>query len=288
MAKRMIGVIGGSGLYGIESLQDVREEWISTPFGEPSDALFIGELGGREVAFLPRHGRGHVFLPSEVNYRANVCALKMLGVSWIISVSAVGSMREEIRPLDVVVPDQFIDRTRHRRDTFFTDGVVAHVSLADPFCAELRKIFVAKCRELGLSVHDGGTYLCMEGPQFSTRAESELYRSWGVSVIGMTNLTEARLAREAEIAYATLAFATDYDCWRKGEETVTAEMVVANLTKNVENAKRLIEMIVPVIPPDAECSCHSALENAIVTDRGMIPPAVRHRLKPIAGRYLTD
>ncbi|HUT97961.1 MAG TPA: S-methyl-5'-thioadenosine phosphorylase [bacterium] len=288
MAERIIGVIGGSGLYRIESLTEAREEWISTPFGEPSDAAVVGKLAGREVAFLPRHGRGHVRSPSEVNYRANICALKMLGVRWIISVSAVGSMKEEIRPLDVVVPDQFIDRTRHRQDTFFTDGVVAHVGLADPFCAELRKILVSKCRELGLSTHDGGTYLCMEGPQFSTRAESELYRSWGVSVIGMTNLTEARLAREAEIAYATLAFSTDYDCWRKGEETVTAEMVVANLLKNVENAKKLIERIVPAVPMDVECSCHTALANSIVTDRENVPPAVVHRLKPIAGRYLAN
>ena len=288
MAERMIGVIGGSGLYRIESLTDTREEWLSTPFGEPSDAVVIGKLAGLEVAFLPRHGRGHVRSPSEVNYRANVCALKMLGVRWVISVSAVGSMKEEIKPLDVVVPDQFIDRTRHRQDTFFTDGVVAHVGLANPFCAELRKIFVAKCRELGLATHDGGTYLCMEGPQFSTRAESELYRSWGVSVIGMTNLTEARLAREAEIAYATLAFATDYDCWRRGEETVTAEMVVANLQKNAANAKRLIELIVPAIALDSECSCHSALANAIVTDKANVPPAVLHRLKPIAGEYFTN
>jgi 5'-methylthioadenosine phosphorylase len=288
MAERMIGVIGGSGLCRLESLTEAHEEWLSTPFGEPSDSVVIGKLAGREVAFLPRHGRGHTRSPSEVNYRANICALKMLGVSWIISVSAVGSMKEEIRPLDVVVPDQFIDRTRHRRDTFFTDGVVAHVGLADPFCAELRKILVAKCRELGLSTHDGGTYLCMEGPQFSTRAESELYRSWGVSVIGMTNLTEARLAREAEIAYATLAFSTDYDCWRQGEETVTAEMVVANLTKNVENAKRLIELIVPVIPLDSECPCHSSLANSIVTDSSNVPQAVLHRLGPIAGRYLAN
>ncbi len=288
MAERMIGVIGGSGLCRLESLTEAREEWLSTPFGEPSDAAVVGKLAGREVAFLPRHGRGHTRSPSEVNYRANICALKMLGVRWIISVSAVGSMREEIKPLDVVVPDQFIDRTRHRRDTFFTDGVVAHVGLADPFCAELRKILVAKCREMGLSTHDGGTYLCMEGPQFSTRAESELYRSWGVSVIGMTNLTEARLAREAEIAYATLAFSTDYDCWRQGEETVTAEMVVANLLKNAENAKKLIELIVPVIPLDSECSCHSALANSIVTDKANVPPAVLHRLGPIAGRYLAN
>ncbi len=286
MAKRLIGVIGGSGLYQIENLRNAREEWISTPFGEPSDAIIIGELAGRGVAFLPRHGRGHFFSPSEVNYRANICALKMAGVRWIISISAVGSMMEEIPPLDVVVPDQFIDRTRHRQDTFFTDGMVAHVSLADPFCGELRRIFVEKCGELDLRTHDGGIYLCMEGPQFSTRAESELYRSWGVSVIGMTNLTEARLAREAEIAYATLAFSTDYDCWHSSEEPVTAEMVVANLLKNVENAKGLIELIVPAIPLDEECSCHSALAAAIVTDWGKIPPAVLHRLKPIAGRYL--
>ncbi|MCK4594310.1 S-methyl-5'-thioadenosine phosphorylase [bacterium] len=282
----LIGVIGGSGLYRIENLQNAREERISTPFGEPSDDIIIGELAGRGVAFLPRHGRGHFYSPSEVNYRANICALKMAGVRWIISISAVGSMKEEIRPLDVVVPDQFIDRTRHRQDTFFTDGMVSHVSLSDPFCGELRRIFVEKCGELDLRTHDGGIYLCMEGPQFSTRAESDLYRSWGVSVIGMTNLTEARLAREAEIAYATLAFSTDYDCWHSSEEPVTAEMVVANLLKNVENAKRLIELIVPAIPLDGECSCHSALAAAIVTDRGTIPPAVLHRLKPIAGRYL--
>ncbi len=288
MAEGMVGVIGGSGIYEIESLKNVREESFSTPFGDPSDALIIGELAGREVAFLPRHGRGHVHTPSEVNYRANICALKMVGVRWIISISAVGSMKEEIWPLDVVVPDQFIDRTRHRQDTFFTDGIVTHVSLADPFCEELRRIFVEKCLELELRTHDGGTYLCMEGPQFSTRAESELYRSWGVSVIGMTNLTEARLAREAEVAYATLAFSTDYDCWHKLEKAVTAEMVVANLLKNAANAKKLVEIIVPAIQLEGECSCHSALASAIVTDRSKIPSAVVHRLKPIAGKYLQD
>ncbi|MBD3372639.1 MAG: S-methyl-5'-thioadenosine phosphorylase [Candidatus Coatesbacteria bacterium] len=279
-----IGVIGGSGLYEIESLTNKRDEFISTPFGEPSAQVVVGELEGREVAFVPRHGHGHVLNPGEVNYRANVCALKQLGVKFIISVSAVGSLKEEIAPKHLVVPDQFIDRTRHRPDTFFSDGIVAHVSLADPFCNELRAIFIEEASKLEVTIHDGGTYICMEGPQFSTRAESRLYRSWGADIIGMTNLTEARLAREAEIAYATLAFSTDYDCWH--EEDVTAEMVIENFTYNVENARKLIKAIVPAIDPEADYPAHHALENSIVTRPENIPQAVKVRLKPIAGKYL--
>jgi 5'-methylthioadenosine phosphorylase len=279
-----IGVIGGSGLYDIEALTDKQEKFISTPFGEPSAAVVIGRLDNREVAFVPRHGRGHVLTPTEVNYRANVCALKQLGVRFIISVSAVGSLKEEIAPTHLVVPDQFIDRTRHRLDTFFSDGIVAHVSLADPFSNELRAIFVEQAKKLGVTVHDGGTYICMEGPQYSTRAESRLYRSWGADIIGMTNLTEARLAREAEIAYATLAFSTDYDCWH--EEDVTSDMVMENFAKNVETAKELIQAIVPAIDLEAEYPAHSALAQAMLTRPENIPQAVKERLKPIAGKYL--
>jgi len=279
-----IGVIGGSGLYEIEALTDKQEKFISTPFGEPSAAVVVGRLDNREVAFVPRHGRGHVLTPTEVNYRANVCALKQLGVRYIISVSAVGSLKEEIAPTHLVVPDQFIDRTRHRRDTFFSDGIVAHVSLADPFSNELRAIFVEQAKKLGITVHDGGTYICMEGPQYSTRAESRLYRSWGADIIGMTNLTEARLAREAEIAYATLAFSTDYDCWH--EEDVTSDMVMENFAKNVETAKDLIQAIVPAIDLEAEYPAHNALAQAMLTRPEHVPQAVKERLKPIAGKYL--
>ncbi|MBD3400438.1 MAG: S-methyl-5'-thioadenosine phosphorylase [Candidatus Coatesbacteria bacterium] len=279
-----IGVIGGSGLYEIEALTDKQEKFISTPFGEPSAAVVVGRLDNREVAFVPRHGRGHVLTPTEVNYRANVCALKQLGVRYIISVSAVGSLKEEIAPTHLVVPDQFIDRTRHRRDTFFSDGIVAHVSLADPFSNELRAIFVEQAKKLGVTVHDGGTYICMEGPQYSTRAESRLYRSWGADIIGMTNLTEARLAREAEIAYATLAFSTDYDCWH--EEDVTSDMVMENFAKNVETAKDLIQAIVPAIDLEAEYPAHNALAQAMLTRPEHVPQAVKERLKPIAGKYL--
>jgi 5'-methylthioadenosine phosphorylase len=285
MENNRIGIIGGSGLYELDSLTDVREEVVSTPFGEPSDKLTIARLGEREVVFIPRHGRGHRISPSEVNYRANICALKMLGARWVLAISAVGSMKEELRPRDVVFPDQFIDRTRHRQDSFFTDGIVAHVSLADPFCEPLRRVMLEQAKKLNLRAHDSGTYLCMEGPQFSTRAESELYRSWGVSIIGMTNLTEARLAREAELGYATAAFVTDYDCWHESED-VSVEMVMANFAANVESARKLIETVVPEIPLDLDAPCFHALRGAIVTDPARISAETRQRLKSIAGKYL--
>ncbi len=285
MENNRIGIIGGSGLYELGSLTDVREETVSTPFGEPSDKLTIARLGEREVVFIPRHGRGHRISPSEVNYRANICALKMLGARWVLAISAVGSMKEELRPRDVVFPDQFIDRTRHRQDSFFTEGIVAHVSLADPFCEPLRQVMLEQAKKLNLRAHDGGTYLCMEGPQFSTRAESELYRSWGVSIIGMTNLTEARLAREAELGYATAAFVTDYDCWHESED-VSVEMVMANFAANVESARKLIEAVVPAIPLDLDAPCFHALRGAIVTDPARISAETKQRLKAIAGKYL--
>lgn len=285
MENKRIGIIGGSGLYELSSLVDVREEAVSTPFGEPSDKLTIARLGEREVIFIPRHGRGHRISPSEVNYRANICALKMLGARWVLAISAVGSMKEELRPRDVVFPDQFIDRTRHRQDSFFTEGIVAHVSLADPFCEPLRQVMLEQAKKLNLHAHDSGTYLCMEGPQFSTRAESELYRSWGVSIIGMTNLTEARLAREAELGYATAAFVTDYDCWHESED-VSVEMVMANFAANVESARKLIEAVVPAIPLDLDAPCFHALRGAIVTDPARISAETRQRLKAIAGKYL--
>lgn len=279
-----IGVIGGSGLYEIDALRNVRREFISTPFGEPSAQVVIGDLEGRQVAFLPRHGPGHLISPGEVNYRANICALKEFGVRFIISVSAVGSLKEGIAPRHLVVPDQFIDRTRHRIDSFFADGIVAHVSLADPFCEGLRRVFVEAARKLGITVHDGGIYVNMEGPQFSTRAESRLYRSWGADIIGMTNLTEARLAREAEISYATLAFSTDYDCWH--DEDVNAKLVLENFSHNLENARKLIKTIVPAIDTEADYPAHRALESAIVTRPEDVSAAVRERLRPIAGKYL--
>ncbi|HRV80869.1 MAG TPA: S-methyl-5'-thioadenosine phosphorylase, partial [Planctomycetota bacterium] len=230
-----LGVLGGSGLYAMDGLEDVTEKTLSTPFGAPSDAYICGRLDGVDMVFLPRHGRGHRFTPSEINYRANIWGLKALGVTQVVAVSAVGSMREEIAPGDFVLIDQFIDRTRHRPDTFFGDGVVAHVMFADPVCEGVRQALVQASRTTGIKVHDGGTYLCMEGPQFSTRAESELYRSWGVDVIGMTNLTEAKLAREAELCYATLAMATDYDCWHQGHDDVTVEAIVAVMHANVSH-----------------------------------------------------
>ncbi len=281
-----VGVIGGSGLYDIAGLEDVREIELSTPFGAPSDAYVTGRLGGVRMVFLPRHGRGHRISPSEINFRANIWGLKKLGVTRILSVSAVGSMREDIVPGDFVVIDQFFDRTRHRADTFFGGGVVAHVMFADPVCSRLRKTLLEAGRALGLRMHDGGTYVNMEGPQFSTRAESRIYRSWGVDVIGMTNLQEAKLAREAEICYATIAMATDYDCWHEGHDDVTVEGILAVMHKNIGNARKLILQAAPKLAPQGDCPDASALQHAIMTDKARIPDDARLRLQLLIGRYV--
>jgi len=282
----VLGVIGGSGLYEMEGMKRVREVRVRTPFGAPSDAFVVGELEGRRLAFLPRHGRGHRIPPSRINFRANIYAMKKLGVSSILSISAVGSMKEKIRPGDVVIVDQFFDRTRFRPGTFFEDGIAVHVMFADPVCPRLAEAAWEAARSTVARVHRGGTYLCMEGPAFSTRAESRIYRSWGVDVIGMTNMPEARLAREAEICYATVAFATDYDCWHETEADVTIDAVLAVLRSNVENAKRIVKEVARRLPLPGTCGCGRALENAIVTDRARIPAAARRRLKAIIGRYL--
>ena len=281
-----IGLVGGSGVYDLSGIEDLREERFGTLFGKPSDSYFTGKLDGVPVAFFPRHGRGHRFSPSEINYRANICGFKMLGCDAILSASAVGSLKEAYAPRHVVVPDQFVDRTRRRADTFFTDGVVAHVSLADPVCPAASSALAEAARAGGLTVHDGGTYVCMEGPQFSTRAESNLYRSWGADVIGMTNLTEARLAREAEICYATLAFITDYDCWHEEEEDVSVEAVVKVLRDNALAARRVMREAIRLLQPERTCACRNALANAILTDPKAITETSRLRLKPIAGKYL--
>jgi 5'-methylthioadenosine phosphorylase len=281
-----LGVLGGSGLYGMAGLEGAREERVRTPFGDPSDAYLTGRIGGRPVVFLARHGRGHRLMPGEINFRANVCGFKMLGVERLVSVSAVGSMKEDIRPLDVVLPDQIIDRTHGRASTFFGGGVVAHVSLADPICADLRAAVAAAARPGGVRLHDGGTYLCIEGPQFSSRAESLLYRSWGVDVIGMTNAQEAKLAREAEICYATLAMVTDYDCWHEDEADVTVEEVVARLHDNAASAQAILARTLELVPAPRLCPCATALRNAILTERAHIPEEARQRLRPVAGRRL--
>jgi 5'-methylthioadenosine phosphorylase len=286
MARAIIGVIGGSGLYQMAGLKAVREVTVSTPFGRPSDKLVRGRLGNSELVFLPRHGKGHRWLPTEVNFRANIFAMKKLGVERIISISAVGSLREEIAPGHLVVPNQFIDRTTQRPSTFFGAGLVAHVSMADPFCGELSGVLEQSARQTGATVHRGGTYLCMEGPQFSTRAESQLYRSWGAHVIGMTNLQEAKLAREAEICFATLALATDYDCWNEQAGDVEIEHVLTILQNNVSLARQTIAAAVTVLTERRNCCCASALKNAIITDRRLIPRKLRQDLKPIIGKYL--
>jgi 5'-methylthioadenosine phosphorylase len=286
MAAAIIGVIGGSGLYHMPEIERVREVAVKTPFGKPSDRLIRGRLGDAELIFLPRHGRGHRWLPTEVNFRANIFALKKLGVERIISVSAVGSLRQEIAPGHVVVPDQFIDRTTRRPSTFFGRGLVAHVSLADPFCGNLSKILVDAASAEGAEVHGGGTYLCMEGPQFSTRAESRLYRSWNADVIGMTNLQEAKLAREAEICFGTLALATDYDCWNQDTGDVEIEQVLAVLKHNVDLAQRTIRRAVGKLTAARSCACAAALKDAIITDRARIPKKLRAELRPIIGKYL--
>ena len=286
MADAEIGIIGGSGLYSMPGFTNVREKKLKTPFGAPSEAYVVGKLEGRKVAFLARHGRGHRILPSELNFRANIHGFKQLGVERIISVSAVGSLKEEHRPLEFVIPEQFFDRTRHRVDTFFGGGVVAHVSFADPVCPELASVVERACRKVGVTGKRGGTYLCMEGPQFSTRAESNVYRSWGMDVIGMTNLQEAKLAREAEICYVTIAMVTDYDCWHPLHDSVTVDQVVAVLVKNAENACNVVRATVASMPHSRSCKCGAALAHAILTERSKIPVAARQKLKLLLGKYL--
>ncbi len=285
-APRRVGLVGGSGVYDLAALEDLRQERVPTPFGDPSDDYFTGTLGGVPVAFLSRHGRGHRLSPTEINYRANVCGFKMLGCDALLSASAVGSLREELAPRQAVIPDQFIDRTRHRADTFFGAGVVAHAGLADPVCPEVSAALEGGAREAGLVVRRGGTYVCMEGPQFSTRAESRLYRSWGADVIGMTNLSEARLAREAEICYASLALVTDYDCWRETSDDVSVETILAILGENAAAARRALSGAVLQIAGDRRCGCRDAMRFGIITDRKAISEEARERLRPVAGRYL--
>lgn len=282
----ILGVIGGSGLYGMEGLKNVRTVAVRTPFGDPSDDLVVGDLDGRTLAFLPRHGRGHRFLPSQINYRANIYAMKKVGVKWVLSISAVGSMKESIRPGDIVVADQFYDHTRFRPTTFFGDGLVGHIPFADPVCPNLAAVAYAAAKKIVKRTHRGGTYLCMEGPAFSTRAESRIYRKWGVDVIGMTNLPEAKLAREAELCYATLALATDYDCWHETEEDVSIEAVLALLRKNVENSKRIVREVARRLPGKGSCGCDESLRHAIITDRKKIPAPARRKLALLIGKYL--
>ena len=286
MNKVEIGIIGGSGLYAMPGITGLQEIELSTPFGAPSDALMVGELDGRSVAFLARHGRGHRIAPSELNFRANIYAMKMLGAEYILSVSAVGSLKEEHKPTDFVIPDQFIDRTFARVATFFGDGIVAHVGFGDPVCSVVAKALARGCAEVGVVGKLGGTYVCMEGPQFSTRAESNLYRSWGADVIGMTNLQEAKLAREAEMSYATLAMVTDYDCWRAGHDDVTVEQVVAVIHQNSANAGKVVRAAVAALPRGEKSPYSNALQYAIMTDRKMIPPATREKLSLLLNKYM--
>ncbi|MEM9490003.1 MAG: S-methyl-5'-thioadenosine phosphorylase [Myxococcota bacterium] len=290
MAERVIGVIGGSGIYGMEALENVEEVTVETPFGEPSDRYTVGTLGGTKMVFLARHGRGHRILPQEINYRANIYGMKTLGVQWLVSLSAVGSMREDIRPGDMVIIDQFFDRTHGRASTFFGDGIAVHVAFGDPISPMLADSLYRAAKEVAegqdFTIHRGGTYLTINGPQFSTRAESNIYRSWGVDVIGMTNMPEAKLAREAEISYATVALATDYDCWREGEEAVTAEAVIAVLRRNADRARQVVAQAVQYIPAEHTCIAATALQDAIVTEPSQLPDAVLNRLDPITGKYI--
>ena len=287
MDEGRIGVIGGSGLYGMEGLDNIREVAVDTPFGAPSDAYIIGTLADRELVFLPRHGRGHRISPSALNSRANIHGFKQLGVEWILSVSAVGSMREDIHPGDLVLPDQFVDRTRGRVSTFFDQDVVAHVTFADPTCAHLGQIVYEAASKTGATVHAGGAYICIEGPQFSTRAESRIYRQWGVDVIGMTNLPEARLAREAELCYVTIAMVTDYDCWHDSAADVDVEAILTLLHRNAELAQDVIRHAAPTIPRERACPCRQALQYAIITAPEMIPAAAKERYALLIGPYLT-
>ena len=288
MPQAEIGIIGGSGLYSMPGLSDMREVQQSTPFGDPSDAYVLGTLEGRKVAFLARHGRGHRILPTELNFRANVYGFKQLGVERIISISAVGSLKEEHKPLEFVIPEQFFDRTRHRVDTFFGNGIVAHIAFADPVCPQLSQVVESACKKAGVSGKRGGIYLNMEGPQFSTKAESNIYRSWGMDVIGMTNLQEAKLAREAEICYVTVAMVTDYDSWHPHHDSVTVDQIIAVLVKNAENAAKVVRETVGAMPAEHNCKCDSALAHAIVTDRDKIPTATRQKLSLILDKYLSS
>ena len=290
MEKKRIGIIGGSGLYNIDETAILKHIKEITPFGEPSDELTIGELNGREIVFLPRHGRGHRILPTDINYRANIWIMKKLGVEWIISISAVGSFKDEIQPLDMVLVDQFIDQTKQRRCTFFGDGIAAHIVFADPVCNELRRVIYEVGQDVGEGgrIHWGGTYLNIEGPAFSTKAESLLYKSWGCDVIGMTNALEAKLAREAEICYATIAMVTDYDCWQenKPEEVVSVDMVLQNQKKNIEVVKKIIRNAIPKIPEKRTCACADALKNTIITNLNRVPGKTLEKLEPIIGKYI--
>ena len=280
-----IGIIGGSGLYSMPGFHTEKEVAVATPFGPPSDNYILGELEGHEVAFLSRHARGHKYSPSELNFRANLFGMKTLGVDRILSLSAVGSLKEEHRPLDFVIPDQFFDRTRGRISTFFGDGLVAHISFAEPVCPHLSGVAEASCRAVGVSVKRGGTYLCMEGPAFSTKAESNIYRSWGMDVIGMTNLQEAKLAREAEICYVTIAMVTDYDCWHEEHDAVQVTDILRVLQQNAENACRVIAHAVKTMPAARECKCGSALQHALITDKALVPETTLEKLGPIVGKY---
>jgi 5'-methylthioadenosine phosphorylase len=286
MSKAEIGIIGGSGLYNMPGIQRMRRVRVATPFGKPSDTFLLGELEGREVAFLSRHGRGHVLMPSEINFRANLYALKKLGVTRIISVSAVGSLREELKPLDMVLPAQFFDRSTNRPSTFFGGGIVAHISFADPVCPVLVDVLSQACASSGVNCHRGGTYICMQGPAFSTKAESATYRAWGMDVVGMTNLQEAKLAREAEICYATLAMVTDYDCWHPAHDAVTVDQIIDYLNRNAQNAQKIIRAAVRQMPKERSCKCGSALAHAVLTDPKKIPPQVRKKLALLLGKYL--
>jgi 5'-methylthioadenosine phosphorylase len=282
-----VAVIGGSGLYEMEGLSGVDFIEVDTPFGKPSDAIAVGSLDGTPVAFLPRHGRGHRLNPSHIPARANIFALKTLGVQRIISISAVGSLKEDYSPLDLVIPSQLIDRTRQRASTFFEEGMVVHIGFAEPFCPATSRLIHQSARDMGITAHPGGTMVVMEGPAFSTRAESFMYRSWGADVIGMTALPEAKLAREAEMCYATMAWITDYDCWHQGSDSVTVEMVIANLQKNVATSKALLRQVIPALSGERNCPCESALRDAIITQKDEIPEDLKLKLAPVTGRYLS-
>ena len=290
MPHATIGVIGGSGLYRMDNMTDIEEIAIQTPFGDPSDVITTGLVEGVSIAFLPRHGRGHRISPSEIPARANIWALKSLGVEWVISVSAVGSLREHIAPRHLIIPDQLFDRTKCRVNSFFENGIVVHCTFAEPFCSTLSQLLIESAQELGdITVHEGGTFVCMEGPLFSTKAEAAVYRSWGMDIVGMTALPEAKLAREAELCYATIACATDYDCWHESEESVTVEMVLGNLNANVMNAQRILTSIARKIPSSRNantCGCPKALETSIVTERSKIPSEVKEKYSLLIGKYL--
>jgi 5'-methylthioadenosine phosphorylase len=288
LKKPLIGIIGGSGLYSMPGFEAEQEQAVETPWGMPSDSYVVGTLAGREVAFLARHGRGHKLSPSELNFRANIYGFKSIGVERIISLSAVGSLKEEHRPLDFVLPDQFFDRTRGRISSFFGDGLVAHVSFADPVCPQVSEVVASACLGAGVNAKRGGTYLCMEGPAFSTKAESNVYRSWGMDVIGMTNLQEAKLAREAELCYVTVAMVTDYDCWHPDHDAVTVSEIINTLTKNAENAAKAVTAAVAAMPDARTCKCGSALKHALITNPSVVPAETRKKLELLVGKYLSD